>query len=38
MTTSNRTEKEKLELAKKLDEDLDKFIQSHQKTPYTEGS
>jgi len=31
------TEEEKLELAKKLDEDLDEFIQSRQKTPYTEG-
>lgn len=40
MTTAKltMTEEEKLELAKKLDEDLDKFIQSRQTTPYTDGT
>ena len=31
------TEEEKLELAKKLDEDLDEFIHSRQKSTYTDG-
>jgi len=31
------TEEEKMELAKKLDEDLDAFIHSRQKSTYTDG-
>ena len=31
------TEDERLQLAAKLDQDLEKFINSREKTPYTDG-